>query len=637
MGKRKGLLRRAKPAGREPERPLLERPSDEGGPGPLARGVSDLKDVLAPDGIQVERDYLVVGQRYVRVFFVSQVPRLLSVGVFDNLYHLGDVDISIHVEPIPDAEVVKDLTRRVVRMEAQYIMQAKRDRIEELPRLRKAMEDAEALRARVQSNEDGLYHVFIQIVVGADTLEDLETKSRMLEAVLGGGAIHLRRAMFRQAEAFRTAAPLAVNLLPDTARNFNRGAATALFPFTTADLVHPRGVYLGLNEVSGAPVFFDAWNAPNYSICVFGEAGSGKSYLVKLLTGRGVIEGVRTVIIDPDGEYRLLMERLGGVHVKFFPDRPAGINPLDLEDEVDEVLPDGTERRRVNILEKVAEVKGLVAVMFEGVAGEKMTNVELGVLDEAVRAVYQARGFSEDPATLYEFAPDSVARVRRPMPTLSDLYRELVSRGEEAKRIAAALKPYVAGGSLAIFDGPTTVDLGAAPAVCFDISYLEERFLAPLAMHIAFSWTWNKFAKQNRRRKRIVVDEAWKLLRYEEAARFLERAVRTGRKWNVSLTCVSQMFLEFTESLQGRAILANSDTVMLLRQSATVVDAVQKAFGLTDGEAQRLPNFQRGEVLLRQGREAALVRVMASPAEEWFAETDPNKLLAMQQAAAAGQ
>lgn len=580
----------------------------------------------------VDRDYLVIGTRYVRVFFVTQVPRRLEVSMFTDLYRLGDVDVSIHVEPVPDAEVLKELTYKITRMEAQRLVQLKRDKTDELSKLNKAINDADILRSRIQSNEDGLYLVTIQILVGADSLEDLNVVSRRVEATLGGRSIHLRRAMFRQAEALRSVAPLGTNLLSDVCRNFNRGATVALFPFSTADLAHPRGVYLGLNSKSNAPVFFDAWNSINYSICVFGAAGTGKSYLVKLLTGRSVIEGVRTVIIDPDGEYRLLMERLGGVHIKFFPDRLAGINPLDLEEEIGE---DG-KTSRVNILEKVAEVRELVAVMFQGVAGERMTNVEVGLLDETIRDLYRSRGFTADEASLYTTRYGTVGREKKPMPTLSDLYVALQAKLPATERLVAALKPYVAGGSLSIFDCQSTFDLTGAPAVCFDVSALEDRFLRPLAMHVALGWTWSKFVKKNLLKKRIVVDEAWKLLKYEDAANFLERAVRTGRKWNVSLTCVSQMFLEFTESVQGRAILANSDTVMLLRQSETLIDAVQQFFRLTDGERQTLLSLAKGEVLLRQGRDAAVVRVVASPVEEWFAETDPNRRLQIE-AEAAGQ
>jgi type IV secretory pathway VirB4 component len=178
---------------------------------------------------------------------------------------------------------------------------------------------------------------------------------------------------------------------------------------------------------------------------------------------------------------------------------------------------------------------------------------------------------------------------------------------------------------MGIFDGESRVDLAGAAAVCFDISQLENRFLKPLAMHVALNWTWDKFAKKNRRKKRIVVDEAWKLLYYPDAAVFLERAARTGRKWNVSLTCVSQSFMEFADTPQGQAILANSETAILLCQSPTVIDAVQRLFHLTDGERTALLGFARGEALVKRGQEACVVQVMASPVEEWFAETDPNK------------
>ncbi|MBC7292635.1 MAG: type VI secretion protein, partial [Thermoleophilia bacterium] len=188
--------------------------------------------------------------------------------------------------------------------------------------------------------------------------------------------------------------------------------------------------------------------------------------------------------------------------------------------------------------DKVAEVKEMVGVMFQGAAGDQLTNVELGILDEVLRELYRSRGFTSDPASLYSPLSSAHGREKKPMPTLSDLLSALKARLPATERLVHALLPYVAGGSMGIFDGESQVDLSGAVAVCFDISQLENRFLKPLAMHVALNWTWDKFAKKNRRKKRIVVDEAWKLLYYPDAAVFLERAARTGRKWNVSLTCV---------------------------------------------------------------------------------------------------
>ena len=231
------------------------------------------------------------------------------------------------------------------------------------------------------------------------------------------------------------------NYILDAYRNFNLGATVSLFPFNNAELTHTGGVLLGTNKVTNAPVLFNAFIGPpvllNHNMAVFGQAGSGKSSFIKLYVARSAVSGVRTVIIDPDGEYGPLVRALNGVMVQFENDRPAMINPFDIEEEVDS---DGT--RSVHLVEKILEMKSLISVMAEG-SGSSLTPEELSEIEIAIREEYVSRGITEDPDSLREphTAPDMIGYKKKKMPTLSSFYERLKKMFPES-RLLVILKSF---------------------------------------------------------------------------------------------------------------------------------------------------------------------------------------------------
>lgn len=388
----------------------------------------------------------------------------------------------------------------------------------------------------------------MSFAVSALSLEELEKSSRILEGVLAGRSVRDRRAFQRQDQAYKSLVPVGDNRYGDCARNFNNGAAVALFPFASPEFSHKKGIPLGVNLFTGSPVIFDNFIGPpaltNMNVGIFAQAGAGKSFLKKLLVLRGVLLGIKSAMIDVEGEDVLLTEKAGGTVVRIKVDGRHVINPFDLEGEEGE---DGAE---VDILQKVNEVKNLVGMIVEGVARDRLTAVELSVIEEAVQEEYACRGISRDPDSLYEEDDGRggefyIGRRKKEMPSLSSFAERLAGK-KDGERIAVILKPFLKGGTLGIFDGQSNVNLKEAPLVCFDISDIRDEFLRTYAMYVVTGWIWEKFVKKNPgQKKRVVIDEAWMFMKYRDTAQFLENLSRRVRKRNASLTVASQSFIEF--------------------------------------------------------------------------------------------
>jgi len=584
----------------------IERSIAGSAPGPL--------DVIAPDGIRIEDDFMRVGDRFLRVYAITMLPSMIQVGFLDRLYSTGDIDVSIHIHPGDLREVVNELTRKITALESQRILEERRGDIMNQGILNRAVEDAWRLRDSLQTNQDRVFFVTILFTIGADSQNELDRISRDIEESLAGQAVHVRRLFLRQDYGFKSVTPCGENQIPDIYRTFNSGAVSALFPFTTADLSHTGGVLLGVNGYTNAPVFFDPYNNNNYNMAILATSGAGKTFFMKMFTARSALHGVRTVLIDPEGEYEALTRQLGGVYVRFDPDSHAVINPFDVEAD--------NETGLLGLRSKYLELKGLFSAISEMSGCGPVRGGDAAVLEDAIRSLYEEIGITDDPASLNEPIPASqgVGTQRKDMPTISGLCARLAALG--AVELAQALKPLTKGGTVDIFDGQSMVRPGDAVVTCFDVSRLDEKFLRPIAMHITLAWIWEKFIKRGDRqiRKRVVVDEAWKFMKYKESADFLEEMARRARKRKAGLCIASQSQQEFMESPQGRALVSNSETVVLMRQHSSHLDEMQAIFGLPDGQREILRQLPVGAALLRIGTSATVVRFEATERERIFLE-----------------
>lgn len=599
----------------------------------LEKGMRTLKDFVAPPSFdRGHEDYMMVGNKYVRNFAMQGFPNNVSVGWLDQLYNYGgDMDTAVYIDPADDRIALDELTNKITQYESQYSIESEKGNIKNITRLRNVITDLYDQRERLEQNYESIFYVEITSNLYTESKEELDKETQMLDNKLKGRKIYLMPTYLRQDDGYKSALPYGKAYIEDMYRNMNSGAVTACFPFYNSEISHPKGVFVGVNLSTMTPVFIDFYDRSlllNSNLTVFGQAGSGKTFFVSLLTMRSAVRGIRTVIVDPEGEYKKLTRALGGSHIYIAPDSEHFINPFDVEEE--EAVDDNgnpTGEKYVKIKDKVSDILNLVAVMAGGVSPEQRA-----IVAHVATKIYEQRGFTEDPKSLYitdpyfdektgEFYHDGM---KKPMPIFSDFHDELEEyakkeNNRELERLSNALKIFKKGGVYDMFDCLTSKELSNfknSPIVTFDISKLEESVLRPIGMYIALSWTWEKFAKKNPLiKKRIVCDEAWMLVNknmagFEYTSQFLESTSRRIRKRNGGLLVASQNFIEFANNEQGKSVLTNAVVNIFLRQNSTDIDALQDTFKLSDGERNFLLQARRGEILIKMNGESSVAHVM---------------------------
>lgn len=594
---------------------------------PLENGVPCIHDLMAPPSFdRSSPDHIAVGAKFVRNFIVAGFPKLISVGWADNLYNYdGDLDLAIHVNPVDERVALDELTQKITQFQAQLQTEMEKGSNRNITKLQQQIADLIEERRKAEQNYISLFGIQMTLNLYCDSLDQLNKETQLLDNSLRGKKIKMMPTYLRQDQGYKSALPYGRSWMPREYRNFSSEGLTACFPFYNSEISHPSGVLIGVNTQTKTPIYIDFYNRKlldSGNATVFGMTGSGKSFFVSLVTMRSALLGIRSAIVDPEGEYRPLTETLGGVNIEI---RPGGAipNSFDLYEE-DEL--DGNDRptgkKIVRIQDKIIDLLNLIGVMCG-----KLENEQKSLISYVLSKTYQDFGMNEDPASLYEknvtvneHGELVHAGYRKVMPTFSDFHMRLeefsrIEGNECLIPVANALKMFTKTGVFGMFDVHTPPELEHmrdAPIVNFDVSYLNDETLRPIGMYIALSWCNEKFAKQDLSiRKRIVCDEAWMMVRKsmpgsEYTSHFLETVARRIRKRNGALLVASQNFKEFADSPQGEAVLFSTHVNIFLKQSATDLDAVQAKFKLSNGERDYLAGPKKGHFLLKMGNESTV-------------------------------
>lgn len=614
----------------------------------LDNGMYTLKDFLAPISIdRKSEDHLIIGKTYCRSFIMKGFPQEAYTTWLNDLYNYdGDMDVTIHVEPENDRKAIEDLTQKITEYETQLLIERERGNIKNITKLTDDIQILYGERRKLERNSEKLFQIQIGANLFSETKDSLEKETQKLDNKLRGKKMYLMPMYLRQDDAFKTNLPYGKTYIKDMFRNFNSEALTTTFPFYNNEIFHKNGVFCALNNRTGSSImidFYDRKLLKNGNITVLGQVGSGKSFFVSLLTMRSCLRGIRSVIIDPEGEYRKLTKTLGGAYIKISSDSKEFINPFDIE-ESDIVDEDGMPLggKEVLVKDKVSDVLNLIAIMAGGLTGNQKS-----IVSDIIMTLYIKRNITEDPKSLYITEPyfDKNTKqmyhdgMKKPMPIFSDFWNDLSKYGKENEdleiiSLSNTLKIFKKGGIYDLFDTQTSDslrDFSNRPIVTFDISKLEENILRPIGMYVALSWTWEKFVKKNPYiKKRVICDEAWMLVSKnmagsEYTSQFLENASRRIRKRNAGLLVASQNFSEFTENIHGQAVLKNAETKIFLSQDPSDADDLRALFRLSDGEINFLLSANRGEILIKLKGESTTGTVVAFPYEAKLIEKKTKK------------
>jgi type IV secretory pathway VirB4 component len=555
--------------------------------------------LLGPDAVQTSVSSLRSGMQSIRTFAVTGYPREVGPGWLTPLLTAnGTFDVALHVEPMPAAMAAERLRRQRARLESARRIDLDRGRLVD-PELEVATDDAHELARRVARGEGKLFRVGLYITVRAADDGDLDAESARLRALCASLLLDVQPCTFRALQGWMSTLPLGVDRLR-MHRSFDTQALAAAFPFVTDGLAQSDdGVLYGLTTGGGGVVLWDRFAQSNYNSVILARSGAGKSYLAKLEALRSLYRGVDVLVVDPENEYERLADSVGGIHVRLG-EQGVRINPFDLG-----AGPDAYTRRALFI-------HTLIAVLLN-----KTTDAAArAALDRAIVAAYAARGISSDTRTH-----------ARPAPTLADLAAALEKEGDESSvHLHEQLAPFVTGSYRGLFDGPTTVGLHSH-LVVFSLRDLPDELKAAGVL-LALDFIWRRVSVSDQPRRRLViVDEAWQLMRDPEGARYLFRLAKSARRHWCGLTVVTQDAGDLLGSDLGRAVVANAATQILLRQAPQAIDAIGAAFRLTSGERELLLTARCGDALLAAGRDRVVFRALASPEEHRLITTDPGDLV----------
>jgi type IV secretory pathway VirB4 component len=568
-------------------------------------GVLDLQDVIAPHALKVNSHELDLGEKIARTFFVISYPRFLTTGWFSPIINMDKVlDISIFIHPMDTNEMLRKFQKKVAEVQSQIATREQKGMVRD-PMLDTAYADIEQLRDSLQQAQERIFEVGLYLTIYGNTREEVDKVESEVRSVLESRLVYIRPALFQQEQGFKSNLPLATDLL-DVHTKLNSAPLSSIFPFISFDLTSDRGILYGINRHNSSLILFDRFSLENYNSVTFAKSGAGKSYMTKLEILRTLMFDTEVIVIDPEREYEYLAETVGGRYFNISLSSEHHINPFDLP------IPHEDENPGDILRNNIITLVGLFRIMLGGLTPE-----EDAIIDKAITETY----------ALKDITPEANFAAVEP-PLLSDF--ELVLSGMEgSESLVQRLSKYTKGTWAGFMNRPTNVDMNKK-LVVFSVRDMEDD-LKPVAMYTITHHIWNAVRKELRKRL-LVIDEAWWMMRSEDTASFLFGIAKRGRKYYLGISTITQDVSDFLNSPYGVPMITNSSIQLLLRQSPTSVDLVQQTFKLSDEEKYLLLESDVGEGIFFAGLKHVAIKVIASYTEDQIITSDPSQILAIKKA-----
>lgn len=564
-----------------------------------------LQDVLAPSAFEVTPTSVRLGAKIARTMFVFSYPRYLHTNWFSPIINTDKIfDIAMFIHPVDTALILKTLRRKVTQVQSQISERAGKGLIRD-PILDTAYRDLEELRDKLQQAQERLFNFGLYITIYGFNEEELNKTETEIKNNLEARLVYTKPALFQQVAAFQSILPLAEDKL-EINTYLNSAPISSSFPFVSFDLTSNKGILYGINRHNSSLVLFDRYSLANYNSVVFGVSGGGKSYFTKLEILRSMMWGTEVIVIDPEREYEYLAQAVGGSYINISLTSKSHINPFDLPVPREDESPSDVLRSNI------VNIVGLLRIMLGGLSAE-----EDAILDQAITETYAAK----------DITPESDFSAITP-PTLSDLELVLASTSG-GENIAVRLKKYTSGTWGGFINQQTNIEIDNR-LIVFSVRDMEDE-LRPIGIFIILRYIWN-LVRTKLKKRLLVVDEAWWLMKNEDGASFLFGVAKRARKYFLGLATITQDVSDFLNSPYGKPMITNSSIQILLRQSPATINVVMQTFGLTEEEKFILLEGERGEGIFFAGLKHVAIKIVASYTEDQIITSDPAQLLLIKKA-----
>lgn len=568
-------------------------------------GVLELKDIIAPSALKVTPKEINLGEKMVRTFFVISYPRFLNENWFAPIINLSKVfDISIFIHPIETSRILRQFQKKVAEVQSQIHTREEKGMVRD-PILDTAYQDLENLRDNLQQAQERIFDVGLYISIYGNSESEVDKVESQMKSILDSKLVYVKPALFQQQQGYMSVLPICEDILTVHSK-LNSSPLSSIFPFVSFDLTSDRGILYGINRHNASLILFDRFSLENYNSISFATSGAGKSYATKLEILRTLMFDTEVIVLDPEREYEYMAEATGGRYFNISLSSEHHINPFDLPVAREDEAPSDVLRSHI------VNLVGLFRIMMGGLTPE-----EDSIIDRAVTETYALKDIT---------AESNFADVEPPL--LSDF--ELVLAGMEGgESLLTRLTKYTRGTWAGFINQPTNVDINKK-FVVFSVRDMEDE-LKPVAMYIITHHIWNAVRK-NLRKRLLVIDEAWWMMKSEDTASFLFGLAKRGRKYYLGLATITQDVGDFLKSPYGLPIITNSSIQLLLKQSPSSIDLVQRTFNLTEEEKFLLLESGIGEGIFFAGLKHVAIKTIASYTEDQIITSDPSQLLSIKKA-----
>ncbi|PIZ95528.1 MAG: conjugal transfer protein TraC [Candidatus Magasanikbacteria bacterium CG_4_10_14_0_2_um_filter_33_14] len=569
-------------------------------------GTVAIRDLIAPSAFKVESNFLQLGDVFLRTIFVTSYPRYIGVGWNASILNLNlSMDVSMFFYPVDATIILKQLKNKVGALQAQLSSDAEKGAARD-PLRETALRDIESLRDDITQGTEHFFQFAFYITLYAASKDELDKSTDDIHNIFGSKLIHSKHVLFQAEQGFNSTIPLGTDELV-ISFNMNSSPIAASFPFISSELTSDDGILYGINRHNNSLILFDRFSLQNANMVVFATSGAGKSYAVKLEILRSLMMGIDVIVIDPEMEYVHLSEAVNGTYVNISLASESKVNPFDLP------RPVGQQVSTEDIIRSaVITLKGLMRIMLG-----QLTSTEDSIIDRALLETYAKKDITVN---------SDLTTVEAPV--MQDLI-DVLSGMEGAENLVVRLKKYTDGTFAGLFNAPTNVNT-SNQLVIFSVRDLEDE-LRPMAIYTLINYIWN-IVRSERKKRLLMIDEAWWLMLHEDSAKFMYALVKRCRKYFLGVTTITQDVNDFLRSPYGQAIVNNSAMQLLLKQSPSAVDTIQKTFMLTEGEKYLLLDSPVGQGIFFAGNKHVAIQIVASYTEDQLVTTNPQQLLDIERA-----
>ena len=556
----------------------------------MRRGHS-FKDAVCPDSLEFKKDHFIMGNRYGRVLFLKDYASYIKDSMINELTSLNrNLMLSIDIIPVPTDEAVRELQNRLLGVETNVTNWQRRQNSNnnfsavvpyDLEQQRK--ETREMLDDLTTRDQRMLFAV-VTLVHLADSKEELDSDTEALQSIARKHLCQLAPLNWQQADGLVTALPLGLRRI-SALRTLTTEALAVLMPFKAQEIRHQGGVYYGQNVISKKLIIADRRQLLNGNGFVLGVSGAGKSMVAKQeivdlaleaddgCGGDG--EPYDIIVIDPESEYRPLIEGLGGQVIDISAASPNHINAMDMEQGY------GDGENPV-----VLKSEFLLSLCEQLVGDGKLSAKEKSIIDRCTAQCYRdyIRGGYQGG-----------------VPTLQAFHAELLRQPEaEARDVALAIELFTEG-SLNTFAKPTNVDT-SSHILCYDIRELG-RQLQPVGMLVVLDSIFNRIIRNRKlgRNTWVYLDEIYLLFQHEYSANFLFTLWKRVRKYGACCTGLTQNVDDLRQSHTARTMLANSEFLVMLNQAGTDRVELARLLNISDEQLSYITNVDFGRGLIKCG------------------------------------